>query len=336
MTARPGSSSPRDAKILVTGASGFVGKYLCDALHSRGWTVRALARGRPATQLNLPYEQVYGDVCDRPAMVQALRAMDVVIHLAGRAHVLSETAADPLSEFRSVNVGGTRTVLGAAVETGVKTFVHMSSLGAVAAESSETVSDRSTPDPTTPYGVSKLESERVVSSISDDNGMEYYILRPPMIYGPGMKGNPLKLFELVDKGVPLPFGAIENRRSILYVGNLSAAINAILSRRPGPSGTFLIADENPLSTAALVRLIARALGRPDRLLPIPPSLLGAIGKIGDAVSAILPFPVTSEVLSKVCGSLVVDYTPLATRIGYQPAYSTEQGIAETAKWYSTR
>jgi nucleoside-diphosphate-sugar epimerase len=321
---------PLPATVLVTGANGFLGRHVCAALVARRIAVRGLVRQAgaclPAGSVAVPAR----GLDDLAAIRAALRGVDGVIHLAARVH--QPATPDATAAFRAVNVEGTRILLREAISAGARDFVFVSSVKAVG-EESETPWTESTPaSPTDAYGITKLEAEAVVRSLANREEVHAPILRLPLVYGPEMKANALRLFQLVDRGVPLPLGSVRNRRSLLFTGNLMAALFATLESLAG-SDTFFVSDAQDLSTPELVTAIARALGRQTRLVPIPVGLLRAAGRAGDVVARAWPFPLTTAAIDRLVGSLTVDSSKLARLTGYSPPYSVAEGIRITAAWY---
>jgi nucleoside-diphosphate-sugar epimerase len=245
--------------------------------------------------------------------------------------VLHETYENPLAAFREANVTATRVLLNAAREVGVRQFMLVSSVSVYGDQSIGTVSAATPTAPNTPYGVSRLEAEHVVREAA---GISTTILRLPMAYGPQMKGNPLRLFDLVAKGIPLPLGSIDNRRSLLYVGNLVAAVRRLLATSLPPGTVMLAADAEPVSTSELVREIAAALRRPSRVFPFPIPLLRAVARAGDRIIG-ARFPLNPDALWRLESSLELDSGPLWRLIG-PPPYNRSEGIAATATWYVGR
>lgn len=320
---------------VVTGANGFVGSWACRALAAAGMQVRALGRGEPSA---LPSAVSYhrADLLDARALGAALDGADTVVHLAARVHVMRESAGDPLGEFRRVNVEGTRILLDQAVRAGATRVVFASTVKAVGEGGATLLTDQTIPAPDDPYGVSKLEAEDVVRSTADRHALEATILRFPLIYGPGMKGNMLRLFRLVDRGVPLPLGLVRNRRSMAFVGNAVAAMLAVLRVPADRSRVFFVSDARDVSTPELLRLIGGALGRRVRLLPVPAPVFRVAGRMGDVLSRVRPVPLTSRVVDRLLGSLAVDVSPLARATGFHPPYTLEEGLRITAEWYRGR
>ncbi len=251
----------------------------------------------------------------------ALAGADAVVHLAARVHVMKESAADPLAEFRRVNTDATLALGRAAMRAGVRRFVFLSSIK-VNGERTEgrPFTESDTPAPVDPYGVSKREAEDGLARL----GLELIVLRPPLVYGPGVKGNFLRLMKLVGRGVPLPLASVANRRSLIYVGNLASVIERAARGGPSVQGTFLVSDGEDLSTAQLVRRLGDSMGRPARLFSVPPALLRALGHAlgkGDEVSRMIE-------------SLRVDCSAARRELQWKIPYTVEQGLRETVNWFA--
>lgn len=318
---------------LVTGAAGFLGGFVARALADSGADVRALVR-RPGSAPAGTEEAPAGDLTDRAAVRTALSGVDTVVHLAARVHVMRDAARDPLAEFRRVNVEGTRTLLQEAASAGVRRFLFVSSVKAMGESTGDAPWTEEMPaHPVDPYGISKWEAEGVVRTLADSAGIHAPILRLPLVYGPGVRANMLRLMQMVDRGMPLPFGLVQNRRSLAYAENVAAAVVAALGASAASRETFLVSDGQDLSTPELVRAIARALGRKARLVPVPPALFRAAGRAGDVVSRIAPFPLTTPAVDRLLGSLAVDSSKLRRVTGFVPPFSVEEGLARTAAWY---
>jgi nucleoside-diphosphate-sugar epimerase len=323
--------------VLVTGATGFLGGHLCRALVERDIPVRALVR-QPGSPTPAEVERcpVRG-LDDIAALGSALNGVEAVVHLAAHVHQGS-IPADGSAEaaiFRTVNVDGTRNLLDASVAAGVRDFLFVSTVKAVGEGSAERWTEDTPPAPADAYGVTKLEAERLVREAAVRHHLHTPVLRLPLVYGPGMKGNALRLFETVARGRPLPLGAVRNRRSLLYVGNLIAAIFATLESEGG-NDTFFVSDLDDLSTPELIRAIARALGRPARLVAVPVGLLRLAARAGDLLSRVVPFPLTSASLDRLAGSLAVDCSRLMKQTVYRPSHSVADGLQVTAEWYRAR
>jgi nucleoside-diphosphate-sugar epimerase len=261
------------------------------------------------------------DPLDRKAVRAAVTGVDAVVHLAARVHIMRESAADPLVEFRRANVESTSILGEEAGGAGVRQLVLASTVKAVGEGNSTPWTEDAPPAPADPYGTSKLEAERVVREAAQRHGTRAAVLRFPLVYGPGVRGNMLRLFALVDRGVPLPFGSVANRRSLLYVGNLVSAVRAVLESPLHGTETFFVTDGRDLSLPALIRMIGEALGKPARLLPVPPRLLRLVLPAAEA--------------ERLIGSLTVAGSKLSRMTGYRPPHSVEEGLRATADWYRT-
>ena len=305
--------------ILVTGASGFIGTALSHGLLARGHSVRAVVRGAGAPAADLPglHRVAVRDIAGEIDRRVLLEGIDVVAHLAAVAHRAADAA-----EMRRVNVEGA-TRLADAASGLVRRFVFLSSVkvhGEDSGNASYTEVDAPLPEDT--YGRSKLEAERALTAIAERAGMELVVLRPPLVYGPGVKANFLRLLGWVDSGVPLPLASVHNRRSLIYVGNLVDAI-ARCAEHPAARGAFLVSDEESVSTPELVSRIARALGRPARLVPTPPVLLRVAGMIAGR----------RDEVRRLTGSLVVDSSRARRLLDWRSPYTLDAGLAETARWF---
>ncbi|MBA3344995.1 MAG: NAD-dependent epimerase/dehydratase family protein [Gemmatimonadales bacterium] len=313
------------ASILVTGATGFIGHQLCRTLVESGKRVRGLVRG-PVTLPPGVEPAECTDLLDRDAIRSALQGVNAVVHLAARVHVMADRSADPLTEYRRTNVEGTRILLEESLAAGVRKLVLLSSVKAVGEATAVAWNEETPPAPTDPYGISKLEAERLVHELTAHSALAACVLRLPLVYGPGVRANMLRLFQLVDRGVPLPLGRVHNRRSLAYVGNVVAAIEAVMASPAAAGHTFFVSDSRALSTPDLIRAIARALGRPARLLPVPEGFLRAARLV----------PAGRAAADRLLGSLVVDSSKLTRITGFSPPYDVERGLRLTARWYRER
>jgi nucleoside-diphosphate-sugar epimerase len=321
-------------RVLVTGASGFLGAHVAHGLLGRGLAVRALTRrgslSAPAGTEPAPIAALN----DAAGLRRALEGVTSVIHLA--AYVHRPRGPGDEAAYREVNVDGTVALLDAGVAAGIRDFVFVSTVKAVGEVSREPWTERTPPAPVDPYGRTKLAAEEAVRAAALRHGLHAPILRLPLVYGPGMKANALRLFQLVDRGLPLPLGAVRNQRSLLYVGNFVAAVAATVEHDAG-NDLFFVSDGAPIATPHLIRAIARALGRPARLVPVPVGLMRVAARIGDQMARVAPtVPFTSVNLDRVVGSLAVDSSKLSTAVGFRPPYTLDQGLAPTAAWYRTR
>lgn len=312
-------------KVLVTGATGFVGRTLTKILlrrHDR--IVGTLLESEQPSDLEagvIPARitPLGADTDWR----NALQGVDTIIHLAARVHVMNETVSDPLTQFRTVNVAGTEKLAREAVKAGVKRLVFISSIKVNGEESNIPYSIDSTPSPSDPYGISKWEAEQALRRIEAETGLEVVVVRPTLVYGPGVKANFLKMLTTVQKGIPLPFASINNSRSLIYVGNLVDAL-ALCARHPDAVGkTYLVSDGEDVSTPELIRRAATALGVKPLLVPFPPVLMRLAGRITGKSSAV----------DRLLGSLAVDSSGIRRELGWQPPFTMEQGLSATAAWF---
>jgi len=311
-------------RILVTGASGFVGTALCRKLLARGHTVRAAVRRLlpPSAVPPQVHQILVPDIAaefDRRALVDGV---GTVVHLAAIAH-----RSNPIEgEMRRVNCDAAVRLAEAASGV-VRRFIFLSSVKVHGEDSgSGTYAENDTLDPQDSYGRSKLEAERALTETAARNGIELVIIRPPLVYGPEVKANFLRLLGWVDSGLPLPFASVRNRRSLIYVGNLVDAI-ARFAEHPAALGPFLVSDEESVSTPELISRIARVLERPARLLPAPPALLHVAGMIAGR----------RDEIRRLTANLAVDSFKARRLLDWRPPHTLDAGLAETARWFrSTR
>jgi nucleoside-diphosphate-sugar epimerase len=321
--------------VAVTGANGFVGRHLVESLAAGGSRVTAMTR-RPSAQPSGVVEAIVPDLLDRAAVRRALDGANSVVHLAARVHAMPEGKGDPSSECRRVNVEGTAMLLEESAAAGVRKFVFISSVKAVANESVNALTPDTPPQPGDVYGESKLEAERLVKVVGLREGIGTRILRLPVVYGPGMKANMAMLFSAVSRGFPLPLASVKNRRSFAYVGNVVEAIRLLLSADGDAPDPFYVSDDHDLSTPELIELIGASLGRPARLFPMPEFLLRGAGQTGGLLSRIAGLHLSSDSVTAVLGSLFVDTSSLREMTGYAPPISVEQGLSKTADWFRSR
>ncbi len=311
-------------KVAVTGASGFVGVAACTAFAAAGHSVRAIVRAREAPPELSGLAVLTGcDLEDATTLDRVVDGADVVVHLAARAHVMHDDPREAEALYERANVHVMDGLAQAARRQGVRRFVFVSSIK-VNSERTEGKPFRAddTPRPEDAYGRSKLKAEAVLRDIAGSQ-MEYAIVRPPLLYGPRMRGNMLRLFKLVSQGVPLPLASIRNARDLLYVGSLAQLLEVLLTHPAASGRTFLARDGAAISTPELLGAIARALGTSPRLLPCPPWLIERAGRtvgLGDAVA-------------RLTGSLEVDDSETRRVLSWSPAISAEAAFAATAAWY---
>lgn len=304
--------------VVVTGAGGFVGGALCNALYADGRHVRAVVR-RPAPGLPAGVETVLvRDLLDRVALATALEGADVVVHLAARVHVMREDMADPLTALREVNVAGTLALARQAAATGAKRFIFISSVkvNGEGTHPGHPFREADLPAPVDPYSVSKMEAEQGLMALAASTGMEVVVIRPPLVYGSGVRANFAALIRAVARGVPLPLGAISNHRSLVALDSLVDLIRTCLDHPAAANQTFFVSDGEDLSTPELVRRLARAMGRPVRLFPVPVSMLLAGAT----------FLRKRDVAQRLLGSLQMDISKARDLLGWTPLVTVDEGL----------
>ena len=305
-------------RVLVTGGQGFVGKALATGALSNGFAVRVSSRQKLiSADARLEYAQA-GDLGPATDWLGALKGINVVVHCAGRAHVMTDTVVDPLIAFRTANAAGTLNLARQAVEAGAKRFVFVSSIGVNGAQTvlGKPFSETDEPSPHNAYALSKWEAEQGLLRIADETGLEVVIIRPPLVCGCNAPGNFGSLMRAVQRGWPLPLGAVHNQRSLVALSNLVDFIVTCITHPQAANETFLVSDGQDLSTTELVRGMARAAGVPARLLPVPVWALKAgatlLGK-GDAVQ-------------RLCSNLQVDISKSRSLLGWVPPISVDEGL----------
>ncbi len=309
--------------VLLTGASGFVGKAVLAAAKRRGIVVRPVFRSHASANGQSGAVLVPGQDGEAD-WAQALQGVDVVIHAAARAHVMREEAQDPLTEYRRVNVQGTSNLARRAAAAGVRRFVFISSIKvngeATLPGRPFTADDVLAPEDA--YGISKAEAETDLRRIAQETGMEVTIIRPPLIYGPGVKGNFSSLIDWVRRGLPLPLGGItHNRRSLVGLDNLVDLIWVCVEHPKAANQTFLISDGEDLSMAELLRRIGKSLGRPVRLLWVPAGLI-------TFMASLLGKKVISQ---RLLSSLQVDISKTSELLGWRPSVTVDQGLRKAVE-----
>jgi nucleoside-diphosphate-sugar epimerase len=317
--------------ILITGATGFIGGHLIDRLQQQSWQLIAAVR-KDSSQLPAQVKSiVIGEITPDTDWGEALRSVDIVIHLAARAHILQDTAADPAIEFMRTNAHSTENLAKQAIAAGVKQFVFISSIGAMGSTSYNVLTETALCQPDTPYGCSKLAAEQALISIASGTEMSWTIFRPTLVYGAGNPGNMERLIKLIRTGLPLPFASIQNQRSLVYVGNLVDAIAVSLAHELAVDRTFIISDDQVISTPELVRAIATTLNLTCTLLPFPPKIFQLAGKFGDSLQQIFDrsLALNSRTIDSLTSSLSVDTQHLKTTLNWQPPFTFEQGLVKT-------
>jgi nucleoside-diphosphate-sugar epimerase len=307
-------------KILITGINGFVGTALSLEAAARGFYVRGATR----TVFDPPKgmeNTVVGDIDADTEWHSAVLNCDVVIHLAARVHIMSDSADDSLSEFRLVNSIGTESLARCAATCGVKRLVYVSSIKVNGEETNGDVAfcEQDEPNPQEAYGMSKWEAEQALHRVAAETGMEVVIVRPPLVYGSGVKGNFAQMSRVVAMGVPLPFAGVVNKRELIYVGNLVDALIACATHTSAAGNTYLVGDGESVSTPDLLRGLAKAMGVSSRVFNWPIGWLKLIGVVlGKA-----------DQVERLVGSLQVDSSKIRHELGWKPPYSLQDGLNRT-------
>lgn len=317
-------------RVLVTGANGFIGSALCRRLSESGRLVRAAVRveshrfdhdvsGGPAIEWAGLHDR-----SDDKETAFAVEGAQVIIHLAARVHVMHDRSANPLHEFRQVNQAWTERLARAAAGRGVRRFVYLSSIKVNGEQSQAPFTEQDPPSPQDPYGVSKWEAEQALARVSAQTGMEIVILRPPLVYGPGVKGNFLQLLKAIRYGIPLPLALITNRRSLVYRGNLVDALVRCADDSRAAGQTYLINDGEDLATPELIRRLGTAMNTAVHLWPVPLPVLRGIGRLTGQSGAV----------ERLIGCLQTDSDKIRRDLEWRPPFSVDRGLEETAAWFA--
>ena len=313
-------------KVLVTGATGFIGSSLISSLSTaNGVTVRAAVRNAPPNVLREIEIALISDIDANTNWRAALNDIQVVVHTAARVHILDELEADQLKEYRRVNVAGTLQLARQSVEAGVGRFIFISS---IKVNGERTLPDRPYSEdqlavPQDPYAVSKLEAEQGLQKLAEETGLDVVIIRPPLVYGPGVKANFYSLMKWVNAGIPLPLGAIRNKRSFVSIDNLISLITTCIDHPKARNKIFLVSDGEDLSTTDLLERLGKALGKKTCLLPVPPVLLMVIATLFGK----------RETVRRLCDSLEINISNSKALLGWEPQSSVDEGFCKTARYF---
>ncbi|TDV45943.1 UDP-glucose 4-epimerase [Pseudomonas helmanticensis] len=310
-------------QVLVTGATGLVGeavvfRLLLDKRYTPVAAVRATTRLSGLCRI-VPFD------LELPTGMPELRGIDVIVHCAARVHVMNEKGADGLAAFRKINVEGTVRLARCAAGCGVKRFIFISSIkvNGEGTPRNKTFKATDLPAPVDAYGISKREAEDALRQVCEETGMDLVVIRPPLVYGPGVKANFLSMVRWLDRGIPLPLGAIDNRRSLVAIGNLTDLVLTCIDHPAAAGEIFLVSDGEDLSTTQLLRRTALALDKSARLVAVPAGLLQAaasmVGKSGIA--------------ERLCGNLQVDIQRTCELLGWRPPINTEKALRQTVEHY---
>jgi nucleoside-diphosphate-sugar epimerase len=310
-------------RVLVTGATGFIGRVLCEALTRSGYLVRGALRTDRSASVAIAEKVIVGDIHSTTDWTQALHGVDLVIHAAARAPV-RHAARAASNVYCETNERGTQHLANVAAQRNVTRFIYLSSIKANGEETSgRAYTPFDEPRPQDDYGLSKWHAEQHVVEIARRTGMEVVIVRPPLVYGPGVRSNFRRLLQWVDHGWPLPLGAIRNRRSLVNVWNLCDLLLHVLKHESAPGRAWMVSDGEDLSTPDLIRRVGAAMGRRVRLFPVPVGLLqvsaGLVGRSGE--------------LARLTGSLAVDISETRARLGWSPRTPLDEALARTVAWY---
>ncbi len=315
------------SNIMVTGADGFIGSHLCQILDTTNYVVRrVIFQQLPHHNPAINWFSI-GDIGFAPDWSSALESIEAIVHLAGRAHILREAKANPLAEYRRVNVNATLTLAQAAAAANVRRFVFVSSIGVLGNQSPQNApfTERSPVQPTRDYATSKWEAEQALREIAYQTGLDVVIIRPPLAYGPGVPANFRALLGWVYRGIPLPLACVRNKRSLVGVRNLASFIAQCISHPRAANETFLISDGQDVSTPELLRKVARYLERPSHLLPMPVGLLNMGAKLLGK----------EQMAQQLLGDLAVNSNKARQMLEWKPPYTVDEELAHTAVWYRT-
>ena len=308
---------------LVTGANGFLGRAVLAALEERGIPVRAAVR-----TLGLNHDVAVGDIGPSTNWVSAMEGVDTIVHTAARTHVMNESALDPLSEYRKVNVEGTLNLARQAATANVRRFIFISSVK-VNGEKSPPGRPFLMDDPPAPsdaYAVSKWEAEVGLARVAKDTGMEVVIIRPPLVYGPGVRANFLRMMRWVNSGMPLPLGSIHNKRSLVALDNLVDLIMVAIEHPAAANQTFFASDGEDLGTTELLQQLGTALGKPARLIPVPVTVLNFIASLLGR----------KHLAQRLCASLQIDISKTRALLGWEPPVSVNEALRKTTRDFRSR
>jgi nucleoside-diphosphate-sugar epimerase len=315
-------------KVMVTGADGFIGNALCKKLMCENYKIKGVVRSKNYNSgfidgIDTFQLESIGPITD---WSEVLIGIECVVHLAARVHIVVNDTHDPLTLFREVNVAGTERLAQAAASANVRRFIFMSSVKVNGEGRSTPYNERDIQQPQDAYSMSKWEAEKILNKIGEQTGMETVIIRSPLVYGPRVKANFLRLLNLAESGIPLPFASVNNRRSLIYIGNLVDAIVTCIKNPKASGQTYFVSDGDDVSTPELLRRMGYALEMPVRLFPFPLFGLKMAGRFSGKVVEI----------DRLINSLMVDGSKIQRELDWHAPYSMYQGLKETAKWYKER
>jgi nucleoside-diphosphate-sugar epimerase len=326
---QPDPSALLGQRVLVTGANGFIGQAVCVDLSSRGYRIYGATRGSANVVYPAAVEHLaMGDIDDCTDWANALSGVDSIVHLAARVHHMHETINDPLEEYRRVNVALTLNLARQAVNAGVRRFIFVSSVKVNGEQTpfGQPFTAEDVPSPQDPYGLSKYEAEQALIRLSQQTSLEIVILRPVLVYGPGVKANFEAMMRWLQRGVPLPLGALDNQRSLIALENLTDCIAICLQHPAAANQTFLVSDGEDLTVTALLRRTAAAFGKPARLVSVPMFVLRLTGHVFGK----------EAIVNRLCDTLQVDITKIQRMLGWVPPTSVDAALAKAAKYFLSK
>lgn len=313
-------------QVLITGANGFVGNRLCRVLPERGYIIRAAVRQLDTSKkCNILDRIAIGDISQGTNWKKALQNMDCIVHLAARVHVMKDSTIDPLAEYRKINVEATLNLARQAAEVGVDRFIFISTIKVNGEQTlpGKPFTEKDRPAPVDPYSVSKYEAETELLKLAAETGMEVVIIRPVLVYGPGVKGNFVTLMNYLYKGFPLPLGAIHNKRSLVALDNMIDLIRTCIDHPAAANQLFFVSDGQDMSTTELFKQVSVALNVPTKLIPVPEKLLSlALRVLGKQALAI-----------RLLGSLQVDITKARIVLGWDPPVKVDKSLRNTTGYF---
>jgi len=322
-------------RVLITGATGFVGRSLCTFLTECGYVVRGTYRHQ--LPINFPVHiewKLVPDIDSNTEWKEALEDVDCVVHLAALAHQMGVQGKGRFDEFMRINAAGTERLAQEICESKtVKRLIFISTIGVVKSISDKQLNAETVCMPENDYGKSKYAAELAIQEKLKDCEVDWCILRPTLVYGPGNPGNMERLLKLINMGIPLPLGAVKNRRSFIYIGNFVDAIEKCLSHPNASRKIFLVSDNEIVSTPELIRILTRYADKSVKLITVPSPVLRQIGLCGDVVSRFVgrSIGIDTYSISRLTGSLYVDSTPIKQTLGWAPPFSLEEGLKNTLR-----
>ncbi|MBF0343507.1 MAG: SDR family oxidoreductase [Nitrospirae bacterium] len=314
-------------KVLVTGVNGFIGQYLSRILCEKGYSVKGTVRShrRILSVLNTIDISIVDDIGTKTDWHKILIDIDVIVHLAARVHIMKEISNNPLMEYRQVNTLGTKHLAMQASNAGVKRMIYISTIKVNGERTNnKPFTEKDQPIPEDFYAISKLDAEKYLCNIAEKTNLEVVILRPPLVYGAGVKGNFYNLLKLIKKGIPLPLSNINNIRSLIYIENLIDAIITCIQHPSATNKIFLVSDYENLSTSEIIKLLSMAFNKSNRLFHVPAKLLYIAGIITGQ----------SNTIKRLTDSLSIDSSKIRNELGWIPPFTVNQGFKDTVEWFN--